>query len=78
MSDFSVKCFILKEKIMFISQLIKSNHHILSKTEWMPMDYLFLHLIVAPLLVAEICTNRYYIKNDINSKNTFANLISAT
>ncbi len=43
---------------MFKSQLIKSNHSVLGNTEQIPVERLFLHLIIsATVLVAKMGTN---------------------
>ncbi len=58
MDNLCVKYLLFEEKIMFKSHFIKLNHRVLSKTEYIPMEHLFLHLTIVPLfLAAEMCTN---------------------
>ncbi len=72
-ANLSVKYLLCKKKIMFKSQFKKSSHIVLRKTGQIPMEHLFLHLIVVPLFFWPKCL---LTTNNIVSKLEFYGLIS--
>jgi hypothetical protein len=60
MGELSVKCVLLKKKIMFKSQLIKSNHRVLSKHRvYTHGEPVFATDYSTTVIETEMCTNHF-------------------